>query len=241
MPKTGTEIHLVRDLEQGLELAHSMGAKTRLIDLEGTLFPFVGNTPDPEHIEAIMTAPNLAIMRADIIAHPNLQNAIETNNRNIPNPFPGHPEFDDGIVTWAGRELVRESGLVIPIPVAYKGMVTPTGKLLREKPKGDQSRYNLEELEAEAEDTILMDDQGVKNAGEAIKAGLKAIIVPNPIGFVNGKGKVIENDWVMRFRNFEPAIYRSLEKRGNLAGFAYKFLAGVELSQISDFVDHREK
>jgi len=230
MSKSVTEIHLVDNLEKAFRLAYDMQPEGVIQDLEGTIFPYIGNEPKQGEEVAILQA-NLLHAKTQIELHDTVAHSIATNNEN--NYF---EKMRCGIVEWSAGFLCLQKGQVIPY--AHKGMLLEDGSVMGKKPSGEQSIHLVNIMQTKPENTILIDDQGVKNAGEAVRAGLGAIIVPNPIGLLDANGRVIEHTWVQRFRKIEPAVYRSLAKKGNLAGLAYKMLAGIELSQIS-FFDHR--
>ena len=120
-------------------------------------------------------------------------------------------------------------------------MVLPNGTPIGKKTTGVQGAELASRLGVEPEEAVLIDDQGVKNFGEVYYAGMKAIIVPEPIGFRDAKGRIIEHPGVMKFRRLESAVYSSLASRGPrvLARAAYRAAAGVPILEIGAFEDLR--
>lgn len=223
-----TDIHLVPNLEAAFEVARQMGAEGYALDMEGILGNYVGNDPYLRNFSDFMQgegAVNMELTQATIDSTPDAAFGIVTNNTNRPGT--------------TGARLVTKVASELDIPFAHKGMMVD-GIELRKKPSGDQSKHFCEVVGVDPEDTVLIDDQGVKNAGEAVKAGLGAIIVPDPIGLPReGSKRVEEHNGVRRFRTVEPLIYSSLEKRGKIARLAYAKIAGVDIDLIGDFYDHR--
>ncbi len=225
-----TEIHLVSDLAAAYEVARQLDAEGYALDMEGILGNYVGNKPcDDETFEDFMHDQgevNIAQTQDTILDSPDAAFGIVTNNTN-------QGEHGFGLVTQVAAML--------GIPYAHKGMMVD-GVELRKKPSGDQSKHFCETVDVNPRQTVLIDDQGVKNAGEAVQAGLGAIIVPDPIGLPReGSKRVEEHTGVRRFRAVEPLIYRSLRNRGAIARVAYAKIAGVDIDLIGDFYDHRAK
>jgi len=229
MAETRTEIHLVDNLQHAFNIAHDLGALGIGLDVEGVLTPYVGNNPTEDDMRNISLGPFL-INQTDSLVHKEVKRGLMTNNEN--NRPPGFPL---GFVRWVAIQASVQEKL----PFVHKDMLLTDGTTVRKKPSGHQGILLSEMLEVDPKEMVLIDDQGVKNAGEAVKAGFKAIIVPNPTGHPDVKGRIIEHKGVMRLRPFERRIYASLEKNGNLAALAFGLLAGIELNQISDFVNHR--
>lgn len=158
----------------------------------------------------------------------------------------GHPGIYFGIITNNTNESEGSSeGLVtqvadhLDILKFYKGMQIG-GVALRAKPSGDQSAHFCEMVRVKPEHTVLIDDQGVKNTGEAVRSRLKAIIVPDPIGLPReGRRGVVEHKWVRRARVQEPRIYSSLQAQGLLARVAFNKLAKIDFNLIGSLIDHR--
>lgn len=225
-----TDIHLVPNFETALSVAFDLEAEAVALDLEGVLGNYVGNEPYPGMVRDFMQGRGeINMLLADDAIHNNQKIAfgINTNNTNKPNPELERP----GLVSIAADRL--------NIPFVHKGMKIG-GAVLGKKPSGELTAVLCEVLHVSPERTVLIDDQGVKNTGEAVNAGLKAIIVPDPIGLpCEGGNGVVEHKWVGRARRFEPAIYRSLERQGQLARFAYTRLAGIDISSIGGLYDHR--
>lgn len=231
MAEAYTQMHLVENLSQAFTLARELGALGIGLDVEGVLRPYIGNEPTAADIPKYVHH-NERVARRHIIGHGEIAYGLMTNNTN--RRFPG---YDYGLVDTVACTIGKYIG---PLPFVHKNMNMPDGTVVQGKPSGHQGKVLAEMLKLDSTDMVLIDDQGVKNTGEAVKAGFKAIVVPDPIGFTNEKGRIIEHKGVMRFRKFEPLVYRSLAKRGNLAMGAYMFIADIELSQIADFVDHRQ-
>lgn len=232
MSEAVTGIYLVDDMHQALEVAETLGMEGIGLDLEGVLYPFIGNEPTKEDMSREVLDAELVAYRA-IAAHRFGRWGIMTNNTNT--RFPG---YDYGLVEQAAARL---SVANFRVPAFFKGMQMSDGTILRGKPSGDQGRAFVEQADLNPVRTALIDDQGVKNAGEAVRAGFGAIIVPRPVGEIKLSGKVIEHPGVMAFRHIEPLVYRSLRTRGNVAAAAYKMVANIELSEIADFVNLRNK
>lgn len=231
MAEALTEIHLVRSLSQAFVVARELGALGIGLDVEGVLRPYIGNEPTVADIPKYEHH-NEGVARRHIIGHREIAHGLMTNNTN--KRFPG---YDYGLVDTVACTIGKYIG---PLPFVYKNMVMADGTRVLGKPAGHQGRLLAEMLELDSTDMVLIDDQGVKNTGEAVKAGFKAIVVPDPIGFTNEKGRIIEHKGVMRFRKFEPLVYRSLRTRGNIAMAAYKIASGIDLTQIAHFEDHRQ-
>jgi len=231
MPEAITQIHLVDDLAQAYKVAHDLEAQGIGLDVEGVLSPFYGN----EHREPGQTlwfdGGNIRLTQEHMNEFPEVRHGLMTNNTNS-----RFTESTEGLVDLVQAFLQLDGHSV---PYVHKGMVLPDGHEVGKKPSGDQGRMLAEIFNIPAPDMVLIDDQGIKNTGEAVKAGFRAIIVPNPRGAIDSRGRVIEHPAVMRFRKYEPLVYRSLTKKGNLAMGAFKMIAGVDLSQIANFEDHR--
>lgn len=226
-----TDIYLVTDLADALRTAVALEAEAVALDVEGVLGNFVGNEPYPNMTRDFLHgdgAQNFALAHRAIENNPNTCFGLATNNMNKQDTESDRP----GLVTVASERL---GGL----SYVHKGM--KLGKtVLGAKPSGEQTTALCESMEVAPARTVLIDDQGVKNAGEAVKAGLMAIIVPNPIGLpVKDSDRVVEHKWVSRARKYEPRIYESLEQQGRLARVAYKRLAGIDISSIGEFYDLR--
>jgi hypothetical protein len=226
-----TDIHLVSDFESALGIAYVLEAGAVALDVEGVLGNYVGNEPYPGMLPDFFRGKgeyNVKLASAAILNNQDIAFGLATNNTNKPNTVVDSP----GLVSLVAGKLEG-------IPFVHKGMQIG-GVVLGSKPSGDQTKKLCEIVEVSPENTVLIDDQGVKNAGEAVKAGLKAIIVPHPIGLSRqGSDRVIEHTWVGRARRFEPLVYDSLEKQGRLARFAYHRLAGIDISSIGVLFDHR--
>lgn len=232
MSEAITQIHLVDDLQQAFKVAHDLEAVGIGMDMEGVLIPYIGNSPTIQDIESL-PMDYMQKMFDEMAAHQETQFGIMTNNINAI-----VPSMEFGVVDW----VANSTAAAIKgrhLPYVHKDMRHHFNAYMSGKPSGEQGKFIAEVLGIKRKNMVLIDDQGVKNAGEAVKADFKAIIVPNPVGFHDDKGCIIEHWLVKYFRRFEPAVYTSLRKRGNLAAGAYKILAGIELSQIADFVDHR--
>lgn len=226
-----TDIYLVPGLSSALTVARELGAKAVQFDLEGVLGNYVGNTLRDGIYDDFLSgqgAHNMLVAKMAIKASPFVAFGINTNNTNKPNE-----DFPEGLVSSVAGSL--------DIPFAHKGMEVD-GIPLKPKPSGEIATHLCEEMDVAPEDTVLIDDQGVKNAGEAVNAGLKAIIVPRPIGLPHGRGdSVVEHKWVRRGRRFEPGIYTSLETQGRLARIAYRRLAGIDVTQIGTLHNYRQQ
>ncbi len=226
-----TDIYLVPDLNVALRTAYALEAEAVALDVEGVLGNFVDNDPyegmffDFERAQGIH---NLELAHTAIRANKNVAHGLATNNTNEPDTQREWP----GLVSVVSEKLDG-------IPYVHKGMEIG-GLVLGKKPSGEQTTTLSEILEVAPQRMVLIDDQGVKNTGEAVKAGLMAIIVPDPIGLpcMNSTG-VVEHKWVGRARKYEPRIYSSLEREGRLARFAYQRLAGIDISDIGEFYDLR--
>lgn len=229
-----TDIHLVGSLTEAYGVMHNLGAQAAGLDLEGMIGNYVGNDVYPGRLEDFRggdATANIALTQTVVRNSPEVYFATMTNNTNE-----GDPDIEEpGIVTWSAETL--------GIALIHKGMQA-RGVALGKKPKGDQGRH-LSELSGVAPDkTVLIDDQGVKNAGEAVKAGFMAIIVPNPIGLPlphrGMVGDVVEHNGVRRARTIEPLIYRSLARKGFLAMAAYDLIAKTNIDDIGRLYDHRK-
>lgn len=224
-----TDLHLVPDLQTALEVAHSLDAQAVELDMEGVLGNYVGNEPYAASFSDFMRGQarqNMLLARVVIQDRQDVVFGIVTNNTN-------QPDVD------SGEGLVTRVADILDIPFVHKGMKVG-GVALRSKPSGELTGHFCELVEVSPTQTVLIDDQGVKNAGEAVKSGLKAIIVPDPIGLPRSRsGRVEEHAWVRRARRLEPSVYRSLEKQGLLAKIAYRKLAGIDSTSVGAFHDHR--
>ncbi|MEI7683286.1 MAG: hypothetical protein WCJ24_03245 [Candidatus Saccharibacteria bacterium] len=223
-----TDIHLVPNFRSALNVANMLGAGAVAIDLEGVLGNYVGNEPYEHKLDDFLKGHgeiNMGHAYDEIHEHTDVAFGIVTNNTNIPNAD------GEGLVTKIADKL--------EIPFVHKGMKVG-GVIMRSKPSGDTSTHFCKTSGSDPKDAVLIDDQGVKNAGEAVKAGLKAIIVPDPIGIPRGhRGKVKEHNHVRRLRLLEPMIYRSFDRQGQIAKLVYRNIAGIDISSIGYLYDHR--
>jgi hypothetical protein len=162
-----------------------------------------------------------------------------TNNTNTIIPTAGCGLVEQVAQNVGGLFRTHDSGLLLSIPYVHKGMIMPDGSIMGKKPEGVQGSTMAATLDVNPAKMVL-DDQGVKNAGEAVKAGLRAIIVPHPVG-EKKLGRVDEHTGVMAFRLLEPLVYASLARRGLFAQVAYQRAAGISLEQIAHFEDHRTR
>jgi hypothetical protein len=214
-----TEIHLVDDFQAALGVAEYLESEAVAFDMEGVLGNYVGNNRYPNRYPDFMHGDGYVNMRhasGFIKDHSEVAFGIATNNTNLPNCETGQ----DGLVTCVADAL--------DILALHKGL-SVGGTVLRAKPSGDQTSVFCEIVEVSPRRTVLIDDQGIKNAGEAVRADLKAIIVPHPIGLPREEGDgVIEHVWVQRARTLEPSIYASLKHHGPLARLAFRRLGKVE-------------
>lgn len=235
MAETKPGIILVNDLRQALDVAVELGAGALALDVEGVLEPFYGNDVDsmPSFGGLNPNTESVAMARASGALR--LPLGLMTNNTN--HCLPGQ---HGGLVDLVAARLGGDDG---PIPYVHKGMKIPGDSVMGKKPDGTQGTELARMLGVDPSDMVLIDDQGVKNFGEASIAGMRAIIVPSPIGFIDIKGRVVEHPGVMRFRRFEPGVYADLASRRRFGGFvarmAYRSIAGVPSSGIGFFEDRR--
>ncbi len=231
-PYPKTDIHLVRDFSAALEVAQELEAEAVGLDMEGVLGNYVGNVPHSGSFEAFMLGQgeaNMSLARGVILDRPDIDFGIVTNNTN-----------KLGTAIDAESLVTRVAG-ILEIPYVHKGMQIGDAAL-RGKPSGELSRHFCELVDVYPEYAVLIDDQGVKNTGDAVKAGLQAIIVPYPIGLPReGHSRVEEHPWVRRGRRLEPRIYDSLERRGWIANVAYRRIAGIDTDLIGELHDHRSE
>jgi hypothetical protein len=222
-----TDIYLVSDLAAALDVARQLEAEAVGLDMEGVLGNYVGNEPYDGSFDDFMSGQGEANMA---LAHTQVHESdvafgIVTNNANKPDAR----NVRDGLVT-------RVAG-ILGVPFVNKGMQVGE-TTLQGKPSGDLSRRFCEEAGVDPRRAVLIDDQGVKNAGDAVHAGMRAIIVPDPIGLPSGRfGGVKEHMGVEFGRLLEPAIYRSLARQGWLANLAYQRLAGIDPRRIGELHD----
>ncbi len=225
-----TDIHIVRDLSAALDVARGLEVEAVGLDMEGVLGNYVGNDPYSDAFDNFMHdqgEANMALAHTAVHDGSELAFGIVTNNANRP----GVSINPDGLVT-------RVAG-ILGVPYVHKGMQDGS-VTLQGKPSGDLSKRFCEIAGVRPEQAVLIDDQGVKNTGDAVRAGLKAIIVPDPIGLPSGRfGGVKEHIGVEFGRLLEPAIYSSLDRQGWLANIAYRRLAGIDPSLIGELYDHR--
>ena len=225
-----TDIHLVIDFSTALEIAYILGAEAVGLDMEGVLGNYVGNEPSSSCFRDFMHgqgAVNMSYALREIQSHPEVAFGIVTNNTNIPNV----DAEVGGLVTRVAR--------ILGVPLVHKGMQVGS-VALRGKPSGDLSKYFCQAVDVLPEHAVLIDDQGVKNTGDAVRAGLKAIIVPNPIGLSRKSQEgVVEHHWVRRARKLEPRIYASLVTQRWLARTVYGCIAKIDPSLIGNLYDHR--
>lgn len=229
-PYPTTDIHLVPDLTTALEVAQELDAEAVGLDMEGVLGNYVGNTPYKGSYEDFTHGQgreNMSHMAAVILDRPEVAFGVVTNNTNMP----GANAEESGL-------LVTRVAHTLEIPFVHKGMRVRDVEL-RGKPSGDLSEYFCKIVGVDPAHAVLVDDQGVKNTGDAVKAGMKAIIVPNPIGLPRADGKVEEHPWVRRSRILEPRIYASLERGGWMARVAYSRIAGIDPDLVGALHDHR--
>lgn len=226
-------LYLVDDLDHAVKLAKDLGTEAIGFDVEGVLEPFYGNDPDKMPVfEGLHTNTRLvAGARNNRVL--DMPIGLITNSTN--HTLPGQ---NTGLVDLVADHI---GGSGDPIPYVHRGMTLPDGTKMGKKPTGVQGVELARRLDANPAKTVLIDDQGVKNFGEVATAGMQAIIVPSPIGFLDARGRVIEHPGVMKFRSFEHMVYNSLASRGPgfFARAAYKTLAGVPISKIGDFEDLR--
>ena len=228
------DLYLVDDLEQALEVAADLQAEAIGFDVEGVLEHFYGNDPKA--------------MPAFDGLHPNthmVASAVASNSLSVPvglmTNSTNHlmPSQSLGLVDLVANCI---GGSKAPIPYVHKQMELEDGTLMGKKPDGTQGIELARRMDVNPARTVLIDDQGVKNFGEVANAGMQAIIVPTPIGFLDAEGRVIEHSVVMRFRHFEPTVYASLASRGPrmVARVAYRAIAGVPISNIREFHNLRK-
>lgn len=232
MSETKPGIYLVRDVEQAIQVAIRLGATAIGFDIEGVLEPFRGNDPQamPKFTGFHNNTENVAAARRS--GELSIPVGLMTNNTNV------HlPDRDAGLVDLVAGRL----GGIDSVPYVHRGMLLPDGTIMGKKPTGVQGVELTKRLDSNPVKTVLIDDQGVKNFGEVVKAGFQALIVPDPIGFEDDRGRVIEHPGVMKLRLVEPLIYRSLKSRGPrvAAALAYRAVAGVSISDIGHFEDLR--
>lgn len=233
------DIHLVPNFQRALEIAQELEPNAVALDAEGVLGNYVGNQPYEGMMDDFLQGEGRENMRrtgAAIVSSSDVAFGIVTNNTNKPNPETG----EAGLVTSIAGSL--------HVPFAHKGMEVG-GIALKSKPSGQASIHFCTTVEVAPQRTVLIDDQGVKNTGEAVRAGLKAIVVPDPIGLpVRGLSRHIplldricvrEHKGVMAGRIFEPWIYASLRRQGQLARIAYHQAAGIDSRSIGKLYDHR--
>lgn len=230
MSDTLTQVHLVGDLHQAFRVADSLGALGIGLDVEGVLTPYVGNNPVPYVLDNTARYYEV-VANTHIRDNPDIPHGLMTNNTNVP-----YAGTTLGFVDYVAANVGKHYG---GTKFVHKNMQLANGTIVVGKPAGHQGKLLADMLDVPARDMVLIDDQGVKNTGEAVRAGFKAIIVPNPTGLKDSHGRMIEHKGVMRFRKFEPAIYESLRKKGTVAMAAYKIVAKIDLNQIADFVNHR--
>ena len=225
-----TDIHLVPDLRTAFEVARYLEARAVALDMEGTVGNYVGNEPYDGYFDDFVRGQareNMLLTEDEMWDRQDVAFGIVTNNTNKP-AIDGEP----GLVTRVADTL--------HIPFVHKGMRVG-GVALRGKPSGELSGHFCELVDADPARTVLIDDQGgVRIAGEAVRAGLRAVIVPNPIGLPRRRGGgVEEHPWVRRARRFEQPILRSLGRQGLGAGIAYRIIAGIDPALIGELHDHR--
>ncbi len=223
---------------QAMELAYAMNAEAVGLDVEGVLCNYYGNDPDPSVADRpVHDNERLAHRYASGRYLGALGLMTNNTNRTI-------PTADRGLVTQVAKNVgggftrMVHPNLIHTIPYVHKDMRMPDGSIMGKKPDGTQGTAMAQILDANPARMVLIDDQGVKNAGEAVKAGFKAIIVPDPIG-ERKLGRVDEHSVVMALRLIEPWIFTSLARRGRLSQEAYERIAGISIDQIAYFADHR--
>lgn len=231
MSEAVTQIHLVDTLVNAFDVARQLDADGIGLDVEGVLTSFIGNDPKESDLTRPLS-PTEIVARHNISTWDHIGHGLMTNNTN--RHFPGSG------IGLLDQVVARLRSGNVELPFVHKGMILSDGTIVGAKPSGEQGLILSEMLDLNPANMVLIDDQGVKNAGEAVKAGFKAIIVPRPIG-EKRLGVTIEHKGVMAFRVAEPMVYASLAKRGRLAEVAYRKVAGISLDQISDFVNHRAK